>query len=177
MEKAKEAEGSEEEEEAGEDEEEETPVAKVEVSDGPVLVHSLPSMKQICPSQRKMKRHNDSWITFLNYTQATRAFTRPQTMIVQPFVLALQDGETAMCYSFDQQEKLLPLAEMQLRPSGVVIPFPVSKEGGEVTHCRLKDKMRKIWNGRQTEFQTGCGEHDHKSAMVHLQGAISALPC
>jgi len=44
-------EGSEEEAEAVDSEEEETPVAQVEVSDGPILVHALPSLKQICPSQ------------------------------------------------------------------------------------------------------------------------------
>jgi len=140
MAEANKAEGTEEEVEDAEDE---TPV--VVVTGGPVLVHSLPSMQQICPSRSEHERYKDSWITFLNHAKATRGFTRPQTVIVQPSVLALQECETSMCYSFDQQEKLLPLAEMQLRPSGAVIPFPVSKDGVEVTHCRLIKKMRKVW--------------------------------
>jgi len=32
-----------------------------------------------------------------------------------------------------------------LRPAREVIPFPVSKEGLAVTHCRLIKKTRKIW--------------------------------
>jgi len=51
MEESEEEEGSEEEVEAAESAEEETPVAMIEVTDGPILVHLLPGMKQMCPSQ------------------------------------------------------------------------------------------------------------------------------
>jgi len=75
----------------------------------------------------------------------TRAFTRPQTVIVQPYVISLQECKTVMYCSFDQQEKLIPLAQMQFRAPGEMIPFPVTKEGGEVTPCRLIKKMNKVW--------------------------------
>jgi len=138
-------EGSEEEAEAVESEEEETPVAVVEVSDGPILVHALPPLKQICPSQSEQTRYRDSWTSLLNRTKETRAFTRPQTVIVQPFIISLQECETVMYYSFDQQDKLIALAQMQFRATGEMIPFPVDKEGGEVTPCCLIKKMNKVW--------------------------------
>jgi len=125
-------------------EEEETPVAEV-VVDGPVTVHSLPDMKLICPSLDPQWRHNDNWESFLQNGRVDKKFTWPKTVIVQPYVLTLQESETAMYYSFDQQCKLLPLAEMQFRPTGDVIPVRASKYGGEVTNWRLEKKIKKVW--------------------------------
>jgi len=72
------------------DEEEETPVAEV-VVDGPVTVHSLPDMELICPSRDPQKRHNGNWKSFLQNGKVDKKFTWPKTVIVQPYVLTLQE--------------------------------------------------------------------------------------
>jgi len=140
-------EGSEEEAESAESEEaeseeEETPVAAVEVSDGPILVHLLPSMKQMCPSQSEHARHRDSFTTLLDQAKEEKVFTRPHTVIVQPYILSLQKCENVMYYSFDQQDKLIAFAQMQFRGTGEMVPFPVDKEGPEVTPFHLIKKMK-----------------------------------
>jgi len=128
-----------------ESEEEETPVDAAVVSDGPILVLLLPSNKQYCPSQSAHTRYRDSWTSFLIQAQEERVFTRPHTVIVQPYMLSLQKCENVLYYSFDQQEKLIALAHMQFRGDGEMIPFPVNKEGVEVTPFRLIKKMNKVW--------------------------------
>ena len=82
VEDSEEEEGSEEEVEAAESAEEETPAAAVEVTDGPILVHQLPGMKQWCPSQSGHTRYRDSFATLLDQAKAEKVFTRPNTVIV-----------------------------------------------------------------------------------------------
>ena len=141
------------EDEEGEDdsEEEETSVAAVEVTDGPILVNLLPTNKQFCPSQSAHTRYRDSWTSFLIQAQEERVFTRPHTVIVQPYMLSLQKCENVLYYSFDQQEKLIAMAHMQFRGNGEMIPFPVDKEGPEVTPFRLIKKMNKVWKEKVTD--------------------------
>jgi len=127
------------------DEEDETRVAEAEVEDGPVTVYSLPHRELICPSQSVQNRHNDDWRSYLYEGRTNKSFTLPKTVIVQPYVFSLQESETAMYYSFDLQDKLLPLAEMQLRPKGEVIPLVISKFEGGTTNWRLEKKIKKIW--------------------------------
>jgi len=136
-EESKEEEGSEEEVETAESAEEETPVAAVKVMDGPILVHLLPGMKQMCPSQSEHTRHRDSFTTLLDQAKVERVFTRPNTVIVQPYILSLQKCQNIIYYSFDQQDKLIALAQMQFCGNGDMVPFLVDKEGGEVTPYRL----------------------------------------
>ena len=126
-------------------EEEETPVAAVEVTDGPILVHLLPGMKQMCPSQSEHTRYRDSFTTLLDQAKVEKVFTRPNTVIVQPYNLSLHKCQNVIYYSFDQQDKLIALAQMQFRGNGEMVPFLVDKEGGEVTPYRLIKKINKVW--------------------------------
>jgi len=50
-----------------------------------------------------------------------------------------------MYCSVDQQDKLIALVQMQFRGTGEMIPFPVDKEGVELTPFRLIKKMNKVW--------------------------------
>jgi len=66
-----------------------------------------------------------------------------------------------MYYSFDQQDKLIALAQMQFRGNGEMVPFLVDKEGGEVTPYHLIKKINKVWKEKVTDkrnFKDGVGQ-------------------
>ena len=109
------------------------------------VVHTLPLRKTLWPSAGtpEEKERLSSFYAFVKHGVDSGDFSMPVNLLVQPYMLSLENSSTALYYCLDKQNKLQPLAEMILKPNGEVISMKEGPDGTEI--CRLRDKVKKIW--------------------------------
>jgi len=93
------------------------------------------------------------------------------TFYVQPHMPTLAAGETRMYYSMDQQNKLIPLAEMHLSTELKVKPY--QKSPNEIYEYRVRDQVKKVF---KEKINSRNFKQDVGHAITHRHAGIFNQP-